>query len=166
MRRNPNPATARMRTLVRTLLCTVALSVAVASFLGCSPRHNVVFWSNTDNVKTASHVSESRQLSALREAKPGEDARRAIESGDLRLISARTAFTIFPGTPNDDFVYSSSSRYGFKIIGRTQDLLTNQEFLTLTTRYEEEINWHVYDYLLRRRNLIQATNASASRLHQ
>jgi hypothetical protein len=153
VRRNPSPATTRARTLVRTLLCTVVLSLSVASFLGCSPRHIVVFWSNSDTVKTASPISESRQLAALREAKPGEDARRAIESGDLRLISARTAFTIFPGTPNDNLVYSSSSKFGFKIIGRTEDLLTNQEFLTLSTRYEEEFNRYVYDYLLRRKSL-------------
>lgn len=95
-------------------------------------------------------INSTEQLRRIRQADPVKDAQRACTVKDYRFIADRFALPRFQGAPDDDLVRRTTKRYGYKIIGLSENLATNREFLDLKSTYEEEFNQTLYQLLKQR----------------
>lgn len=111
-----------------------------------SQTNSVVFWPVDAVRKVASdyQVDSTKQLDALRQANPTQDAVRAFLLGDRRFIADRFALPRIQGVPDDEVVRPAYRRRAMKVIALSEDLATNEEFTTLKQVYEDRFNKTMY----------------------
>jgi hypothetical protein len=106
----------------------------------------VLLWPSTATRNSSSDyiVDAALQLDALRRANPAHDAEIAFKSGDFRFIADRPVLPRIQGIPDDTLVNKSRIKYGLKVVAFSDALLTNVDFLTLKTSYEDLFNRQLY----------------------
>jgi hypothetical protein len=108
---------------------------------------------NHEKTTTGLHMeTNDSELSRLKDANPVNDADEAIRRNDLRFLAVKGYAITVPGI--DDYYTRFSSKYKYRIIEGTSDVIRNEEERQLQNRairYAEVYNVVIRDYVAKQK---------------